>query len=188
MTTRVDVQYASTDESVPDAETITAWVSRAVAAAGGEPDVEVSLRVVGAAEMQTLNRDFRSQDKPTNVLSFPAVIIDGLPEDADVPLGDIVVCSDVVRDEAGRQGKSVADHWAHMIVHGTLHLLGFDHIEDSEAAEMDGNTGRPRGYEPLWRVSARDLIQFESYERKTPKYQRFRCTRSGCARAASDQG
>ena len=137
MTTQVDVQFASNDGSVPDADTITAWVSRTLAAAGNA-DVELSLRVVDAVEMQALNRDYRSQDKPTNVLSFPAAIIEGLPADADVPLGDIVICHDVVRDEAERQRKAIADHWAHMIVHGTLHLLGFDHMNDREAAEMEG--------------------------------------------------
>jgi len=100
-------------------------------------DVEVSVRVVNAAEMQQLNSEFRSQDKPTNVLSFPAGDFAGLPDDAERPLGDIVVCAAVVADEAEQQGKTLRDHWAHMIVHGTLHLLGFDHDNDSDAAEME---------------------------------------------------
>ena len=88
--------------------------------------------------MQQLNSEFREQDKPTNVLSFPAGEIEGLPSDADVPLGDIVVCAEVVRSEAKEQGKTAQAHWAHMVVHGTLHLLGFDHENDSDAARMEG--------------------------------------------------
>ena len=131
------LQFASNDDSVPDTKTITTWVNRALAAAGNV-DGELSVRVVDTVEMQALNRDYRSKDRPTNVLSFPAASIEGLPADADVPLGDIVICREVVRDEAERQDKAIADHWAHMIVHGTLHLLGFDHMNDREAAEMEG--------------------------------------------------
>ena len=138
MNAHVDVQYAIEDESIPGADEIALWVSRAVDAAGGKSDAEVSVRVVGTTEMQQLNKDFREQDKSTNVLSFPAGEIAGLPADADLPLGDIVVCSAVVSDEAERQGKLLAHHWAHMVIHGTLHLLGFDHIEDSDAARMEG--------------------------------------------------
>ena len=87
--------------------------------------------------MQELNKAFRDQDKPTNVLSFPAGEIDGLPADSGLPLGDIVICAAVVKDEAEDQGKSLLDHWAHMIVHGTLHLLGFDHLEEADAAAME---------------------------------------------------
>jgi len=88
--------------------------------------------------MQRLNCEFRGQDKPTNVLSFPAGEIDGLPEDTEMPLGDIVVCAAVVTDEAAQQGKKTGDHWAHMMVHGTLHLLGFDHENDADAEQMEG--------------------------------------------------
>ncbi len=137
MTVQVDVQLASDHGSVPDSDEIAAWVCRAIGATGHPGAREVSIRVVDAAEMQQLNFEYRDQDKPTNVLSFPAGDLDGLPDEAESPLGDIVVCATVVADEAGQQGKSVADHWAHMIVHGTLHLLGFDHENDSDAAEME---------------------------------------------------
>ena len=137
MIAQVDVQLAVDDGSVPTADDIAAWVNRAVDAAGSAGDMEVSVRVVSAAEMQQLNSEFRSQDKPTNVLSFPAGDLAGLPDDAERPLGDIVVCAAVVADEAEQQGKTLRDHWAHMIVHGTLHLLGFDHDNDSDAAEME---------------------------------------------------
>ena len=88
--------------------------------------------------MRTLNRDYRGRDKVTNVLSFPAGDIDGLPAGAAQLLGDIVVCAAVVGEEAARQGKAAGDHWAHMLVHGTLHLLGFDHKSAAEAADMEG--------------------------------------------------
>ena len=137
MNAHVEVQFAVEDESVPSAEDIVLWVDRAILFAERTSGAEVSVRVVSATEMQQLNDDFREQDKPTNVLSFPAGEIEGLPADASLPLGDIVVCSAVVREEAERQGKALADHWAHMIIHGTLHLLGFDHVDDSDAAEME---------------------------------------------------
>jgi probable rRNA maturation factor len=87
--------------------------------------------------MRALNRDYRDKDKPTNVLSFPAGQVTGLPEAEPMPIGDIVVCADVVSNEAAEQGKAPPDHWAHMLVHGTLHLLGFDHEADAEAAAME---------------------------------------------------
>ena len=137
MTAQVDVQLAADDESIPTADVIAIWVNRAIDAAGSASNMEVSVRVVDADEMQQLNSEFRDQDKPTNVLSFPAGDLAGLPDEAQRPLGDIVVCAAVVADEAQQQGKTQSDHWAHMIVHGTLHLLGFDHESDSDAIEME---------------------------------------------------
>jgi probable rRNA maturation factor len=137
MIVQVDVQTACDDNTIPEATTVEAWVTRAVEAAGTGNDVEVSVRIVDADEIQALNNDYRDKDKPTNVLSFPAGQIEGLPEDAPVLLGDIVVCASVVDSEAAEQGKMVGDHWAHMLVHGTLHLMGFDHGSDSEATEME---------------------------------------------------
>jgi probable rRNA maturation factor len=113
-------------------------VLRAAAAVGRDGDCTVSVRVVDEDEMHTLNRNFRDQDKPTNVLSFPAGEIAGLPASEMPILGDIVVCAGVVTREAAEQGKAVADHWGHMIVHGTLHLLGHDHKSAAEAAAMEG--------------------------------------------------
>jgi probable rRNA maturation factor len=138
MTAQVDIQVAVDDEFVPGSDDIVFWVSRAMRAAGRREDADVSVRVVSVTEMQQLNSEFREQDKPTNVLSFPAGDIEGLPPDADVPLGDIVVCAEIVRSEAKEQGKSAEAHWAHMVVHGTLHLLGFDHENDSDAVTMEG--------------------------------------------------
>ncbi len=124
-------------DTIPGAEVVDAWVSRAVEAAGAPHDVEVSVRIVDGDEIRALNRDYREKDKATNVLSFPAGPLAGLPDDTPVLIGDIVVCASVVESEAAEQGKAVGDHWAHMLVHGTLHLLGFDHEDDAEAAEME---------------------------------------------------
>jgi len=137
MTVQVDVTTASDDDNTPEATSVDNWVSRAVDAAGVSADVEVSVRIVDAEEMHALNREYRGKDKPTNVLSFPGGPIDGLPDDQPSLLGDIVVCAGIVSDEAAEQGKPVSDHWAHMLVHGTLHLLGFDHETDDEAASME---------------------------------------------------
>ena len=134
----VDVQRACSDDTIPEADAINTWVSRAVAAAGESRNHEVSVRIVGADEIRALNREFRGSDKPTNVLSFPAGPIDGLPDGEPVPLGDVVVCAQVIAEEAQVQGKRPSDHWAHLLVHGTLHLMGFDHQEEPQATEMEG--------------------------------------------------
>lgn len=134
----IDVEIVSDDDVVPSIDEITAWVRRALEAVPQPPqDAEVAVRVVGAEEMQSLNHEYRQKDTPTNVLSFGAGKIEGLPAAAGNFLGDIVVCASVVNGEAGEQGKRVEDHWAHMLVHGTLHLLGYDHQVDSEAAKME---------------------------------------------------
>ena len=136
----VDVQFACDDADSPDAEIICGWVRIAVAEAGVEVsgDAEVLVRVVDIDEIRTLNRDYRDKDEATNVLSFPAGKIDGLPAEAVQTLGDVVVCAAVVRDEAASQARELADHWAHMLVHGTLHLLGYDHMTDADAMELEG--------------------------------------------------
>jgi len=137
MTAQVDIQVAVDDEFVAQSDDIVFWINQALRAAGRRDDADVSVRVVSATEMQQLNYEFREQDKPTNVLSFPAGDIEGLPSDADVPLGDIVICAEIIRSEAREQGKTAEAHWAHMVVHGTLHLLGFDHQNDGDAATME---------------------------------------------------
>ena len=130
---QIDVQIADETAGVPDAGWLAGWVRAALSAEDGA----VTVRVVDPAEIQALNRDYRDADKPTNVLSFPAGPIEGLPPEESVPLGDIVICADVVMAEAQEQGKAPEDHWAHMLVHGTLHLLGFDHMTEAEASEME---------------------------------------------------
>ena len=90
---------------------------------------EIAVRVVGTGESRELNRQWRGKDKPTNVLSFPAPEQSrrGRPQDYRLPLGDLVICADVVRREAVRDGKTVEAHWAHLVIHGALHLAGYDH-------------------------------------------------------------
>jgi probable rRNA maturation factor len=135
----VDIQYACEDAGVPDEHEIRFWVELAAQQSNRLPEqpAEFAVRIVGEAEIQTLNQLYRNKDSATNVLSFPAGAIAGLPDEAARQMGDIVVCASVVRDEALRQGKSLADHWAHMLVHGTLHLLGYDHSRDAEAEAME---------------------------------------------------
>ncbi|MCA6940615.1 rRNA maturation RNase YbeY [Pectobacterium polaris] len=95
---------------------------------------EVTIRIVDEAESRDLNNTYRGKDKPTNVLSFPFEA----PPEVELPLlGDLIICRQVVEREAAEQEKTVEEHWAHMVVHGSLHLLGYDHIEDSEAEEME---------------------------------------------------
>ena len=109
------------------------WAAAALGRRGARR--EVAVRVVAARESRALNKLWRGKDKPTNVLSFPAPEVSsrGLPRDTTIPLGDLVICADVVKREAVRDGKTVLAHWAHMIVHGALHLAGYDH----ERGELD---------------------------------------------------
>lgn len=132
MNLQLDIQSASA-EPAPAEEDIRRWLTGALS--GRAPDdCEISLRLVDEEEMTALNRNYRGKDGPTNVLSFPA----DLPGELGLPLlGDIVACVPVVAAEAAQQGKPLAAHWAHMMVHGGLHLLGYDHIEDAEAHEME---------------------------------------------------
>ena len=137
--TDVDIQVASESAEVPDDGHMIEWISTTIEVV--EPDqqtaVEVALRVVDETEMQRLNRDFRGKDRVTNVLSFPAGSDEFLPPDLPKNLGDIVICAPVVISEANEQGKAPEAHWAHLLVHGTLHLLGYDHVEAAEAEAME---------------------------------------------------
>jgi len=139
MAMAVDVQFACEDAGVPDEDDIQSWVEHAADQSGRMTvsNTEIAVRVVGEAEIQTLNQLYRNKDSATNVLSFPAGDIEGLPQSAARQLGDIVICASVVRDEAVRQDKPLADHWAHMLVHGVLHLLGYDHSNNADAEEME---------------------------------------------------
>lgn len=132
MTVRIDVQVAGTRTGLPGVAKIRHWARSALA--GRRRDAELSIRIVDAAESQALNRRYRGQDKPTNVLAFPAE----LPPELALPLlGDLVICREVVAAEAGAQGKPLDAHWAHMVVHGTLHLVGYDHGTAGEAETME---------------------------------------------------
>ncbi|NRN28901.1 rRNA maturation RNase YbeY [Photorhabdus heterorhabditis] len=99
-----------------------------------QSESEVTIRIVDEAESHDLNLTYRGKDKPTNVLSFP---FESPPTVALPLLGDLIICRQVVEKEAEEQQKTVEEHWAHMVVHGCLHLLGYDHIEDDEAEEME---------------------------------------------------
>lgn len=119
---------------LPTEAELTRWVAETLARHGDETRDELTIRLVDDNESRTLNRDYRGKDAPTNVLSFPFEA----PPGVDLALlGDLVICHGVVVREAAEQGKSAANHYAHMVVHGTLHLLGYDHIDDSEAEEME---------------------------------------------------
>ncbi|HEY8569701.1 rRNA maturation RNase YbeY [Microbulbifer sp.] len=128
----VDVQRATSQPDLPSDDDLARWAAAAVGV--HRPEAEISLRIVDEDESQELNSQYRGKDKPTNVLSFPADI----PEELGLPLlGDLVICAPVVALEAEQQHKALSAHWAHMVVHGTLHLLGYDHIDDDEAEIME---------------------------------------------------
>ncbi|OCG13296.1 rRNA maturation RNase YbeY [Gilliamella sp. wkB292] len=129
----LDLQIASEEtENLPSETQIMQWLE--VILPQFMDQAEITIRIVDQAESQQLNNTYRHKDKPTNVLSFPFES----PIEIDVPLlGDLIICKQVVEAEAQEQHKSLTSHWAHMIVHGCLHLLGYDHILDEEAEEME---------------------------------------------------
>lgn len=129
----IDLQIASENQNnLPSLEQFTQWSSAAIRAESLEP--EMTIRIVDEAESHDLNLTYRGKDRPTNVLSFPFEC----PEEVELALlGDLIICRQVVEREALEQGKPLLAHWAHMVVHGSLHLLGYDHIEDDEAIEME---------------------------------------------------
>lgn len=132
MTVELEIQRVSA-APVPDDDAFRRWVGAALA--GRRETAELTVRIVDEAEGRALNARWRGRDYATNVLSFPAE----LPPGVALPLlGDLVVCAPVVAREAAEQGKAETDHWAHLVVHGTLHLLGFDHERETDAALMEG--------------------------------------------------
>src|SRR5690606_31855902 len=133
MQLEVDVQYASNLPDLPDEDTLRCWVAAALA--DERQEAELTIRIADEEESRILNRDYRGQDKPTNALSSPFEAPPGL--DAWPLLGDLVICAPVVAREAVEQGKPLMAHWAHMVVHGVLHLLGYDHEEDEDAEIME---------------------------------------------------
>jgi probable rRNA maturation factor len=140
----LDLQLASDSADIPKLEDIQLWLN-ALFLHQQIADKEITVRIVDDAEIQQLNLQYRGKDKPTNVLSFPFEMPElSLPVDVQIDeslsnfLGDIVICTQVVKQESTQQNKLLEHHWAHMIIHGTLHLLGYDHIEELEAEEMEG--------------------------------------------------
>jgi len=136
MNLTLDLQSASMQDDLPDAAQMATWLEAALS--GRRERAELSVRLVDEAESQTLNRTYRDKDYPTNVLSFPFEVPEGIDdEELQALLGDLVICAPVVRREAREQRKPERHHWAHMVVHGTLHLLGHDHIDPDEAEHME---------------------------------------------------
>ena len=128
----VSVANASREPGVPGEMDLSRWAAAALA--GRRAGAELSIRIVDEEEGATLNATYRRKQGATNVLSFPAELPAGVPLPV---LGDLVICAPVVAREAAEQGKPLEAHWAHLVVHGCLHLLGFDHVTDTQAAEME---------------------------------------------------
>lgn len=138
MTLELDIQSASS-EPAPDEDDIRRWILATLEAGEHTGDCEICLRLVDNSEMAKLNRDYRHRHGPTNVLSFATE----LPAEMDLPLlGDIVICAPLVQTEAVEQRKLPEAHWAHLTIHGTLHLLGYDHIEEADATVMESLESR----------------------------------------------
>ncbi|RBC45823.1 rRNA maturation RNase YbeY, partial [Xanthomonas oryzae pv. oryzae] len=132
----VAVSYALPRAGLPSAVSFRKWVAAALK--GRIREADLAVRLVDEKEGCSLNHHYRGKDYATNVLSFPAELPEGLPKGIKMPLlGDLVICAPVVAREAAEQGKSLAAHYAHLTVHGTLHLLGWDHDDDKEADAME---------------------------------------------------
>ena len=132
----VAVGYAIPRKGLPAAVSFRRWVDAALHSRIREADL--AIRIVGSKEGRALNRHYRGKDYATNVLSFPAEVPEGLPEGVHFPLlGDLVICAPVVAREAREQKKALNAHYAHLTVHGVLHLLGWDHEDDKEADAME---------------------------------------------------
>ena len=133
MSVILDLQLACADTAnLPSEADFQRWLDAAVLPF--QEEAEVTVRLVDEAESNQLNLTYRGKDKPTNVLSFPFEC----PPGVELPLlGDLIICRQVVEREASEQNKPLLAHWAHMVVHGSLHLLGYDHIDDEEAEEME---------------------------------------------------
>ncbi|WP_158969969.1 rRNA maturation RNase YbeY [Paraglaciecola sp. L3A3] len=148
MTALLDIQLATEDNNIPSEENFQLWTNTVLSQLNLQ-NKEITIRIVDEDEIRQLNHQYRGKDKTTNVLSFPfeipeLFVAEGMAlkdnaADQQVInlLGDLIICTQVVAQEAEKQGKQNLDHWAHMIVHGTLHLLGYDHIEDDEADAME---------------------------------------------------
>ncbi len=128
----IEIQAVHQASNLPDEQQIQGWVDAALQ--NHPSDTEIVVRIVDEQESAELNQQYRHKSGPTNILSFPVELPDGIELDL---LGDLVICAPVLEKEAIEQQKVLADHWAHIIIHGVLHLLGYDHIEDDEAEVME---------------------------------------------------
>ena len=142
MKLHIDLQYSDSLKTnmifTPEKSQLRQWIKASLKQQDKrhlKNSLEISLRIVDEKESAQLNKQYRQKNKATNVLSFPSDVAEVIEPQ---PLGDLVICQAVVENEALQQGKKLESHWAHMIVHGCLHLLGYDHIETTEATEMEG--------------------------------------------------
>ena len=130
----IDIQIACQASNLPGEKSLLNWCLHTLNTVQRSGDL--ALRISDEAEIHELNLRYRGKDKSTNVLSFPSDLAAELAAEL-MQLGDIVICPDVVEQEAREQGKEITAHWAHMVVHGTLHLCGYDHIDDDDAEQME---------------------------------------------------
>ena len=135
----LELQWGIDEQAIPTLEQCQKWVHLSLQEPRSFEPVEMTIRIVDQEESQTLNYDYRGIDKPTNVLSFEFEQPPGLVDlGEELPyIGDLVICAEIVAKEAQEQNKTLEAHWAHMIVHGTLHLQGYDHIDEDDAEEME---------------------------------------------------
>ena len=129
----IDLQNACDLKNIPTIDSLQKWVDSALINLTKQ-EFELTIRLVNSDESQQLNKQYRHKDKATNVLSFPFEVPEGIELNL---LGDLVICAEIVEQEAKTQHKALFDHWAHMVIHGCLHLLGYDHINDKDANEME---------------------------------------------------
>lgn len=168
MSVRAEVDFGVTIDT-PTPQQIEQWAVAALTFK--KPNSELCIRIVDEAEMTTLNDRYRNKNQPTNVLSFPADI----PEEVETGLlGDIAICAPVIESEAVEQNKDLLAHWAHMVVHGCLHLTGYDHVADDEAMMMEATEigilaalGYPNPYEETSAVNTSQQITDKSTSPKT---------------------
>ena len=130
----VEIQAVFQSAEQPSEQQIQLWVDTALADI--DHDTEIVVRIVDEVESAELNQQYRHKQGATNILSFPVEIPEGIDLELDL-LGDLVVCAPVLAQEAELQNKILAHHWAHIIIHGVLHLLGYDHLDDEQAEEME---------------------------------------------------
>jgi len=133
----IEIQFATGRRGIPHPRSLRQWALAAL-----PQKRSLCIRIVGAAESRKLNRQWRGKDKPTNVLSFSyseSLASSQLPVASSPFLGDLAICAPIVASEAQEQGKALSAHWAHMVVHGVLHLLGYDHVKNRDAEQMEAH-------------------------------------------------
>lgn len=136
MQAEFEIQRVTAARSLPEDEQFQRWINAVPAAQ--DQEFSLTIRLVDEPEARRFNKEYRNRDYATNVLSFPAELPEGLPDEVrQAQLGDILICAPVVTREAQEQNRPEVDHWAHLVVHGVLHLLGYDHELPDEAVVME---------------------------------------------------